>query len=227
MRRGLGRDELHVDLCQHALQHLARRHPARGGALAQQRQFLLHAARIGGQPRQQLFHLRHRLHRHHLQQLGQLRLRPAQRAQAHATRGREGRHIELALLGIDEHVQRNTVGDRQAFARDGARIGQETRHLALALGDGGGRGIGQAIAITMVAAVAGELGESARAPCPLPLEKRVQVAGLLHIDVVGGQRRQGEAGRSQQTEQGAAGKDQGLFHLGEAGLAKAAFSSVG
>ena len=88
----------------------------------------------------------------------------------------------LALEAVDVHVERNAVGGAEPLAPDRPRFGQEAVGDALALGDGGGAYVSEAIVVAMVAAVGGELREALCAVLPAAGEELVQLARFGRVD---------------------------------------------
>jgi hypothetical protein len=184
--------QLAVDAGQHAFEHLARRHPAGGHAATQAGDLLLDAQRVRGHARQGLLDPLGTAHRRGRQQLGQLAVRPAQGAQAHRPPAGEGLLLDLALEVVDEDIERDLVHGRQPVSPDGARFRQHPLGHGVARGLGLGRHVGQPIGVAQVAAEDAPFRELARHVLPLPLEERVQGAGLVGVDRGG---RGGDGGR--------------------------------
>ena len=180
------RAQLPIELREDAVEHRSRRHPAERHAFAQERELLVEPARIRGQARQDLLGVALRRDRTRAQELRQRALEAAQRAEREATKADEALHAQPLLALVDEDVERDLVGGRQAIAGDGLRRGELAPGTRVIGGFALARGVEELVAVAVVADVGRPLGVAAHRRLPRVVEERLHLARRNRIDRLGG-----------------------------------------
>ena len=197
--------QLPVELRQDAFENRARRHPAEGHAFAQEGELLIDASRVRGKARQDLLGVALRRRRAGAQQLGQPALEAALRSEREAAKADEALHPQLLLELVDEDVERDLVGRRQAFARDRLGLGQLAPGARVVGGFALARGVEELVAVAVVADEGRPLGVALHRRFPRRIEQRLQLARRDRVDGLGG-----NAGRAEQREAGGDNAPQAL-----------------
>ncbi len=169
-----GRDQLPVDLRQHAFEDRTRWNPSLRGTALHVRDLLVDPARIGRHAREELLDLARGVHRRRAQQRGEQALESeTARLQCHRT---------VAAVPVDPHAivghpLQEIHGDPIAWGKratvDGAHLLLQRAPVRLLAFDALRRSIGQPIAVAMVANKGREFGEEAQRLLPMRVEQRL------------------------------------------------------